>query len=216
MREHDALSTCHNPLVVGVTGAAGSGKSTVTGMLAALGAQTVDADAVVRWAYRDPGLLQKIARRFGVDAVEPDGSGVCRERLAEIVFPDPKARADLEAMVHPAVLAQMSQTIEEYRKDPCRAPMLALEIPLLYETGADAMVDAVIVAMAPPDVCARRLEQRGWSPERIRNVQASQMPVSEKAARADYIIDASGSLDDAARQVADLWNRLTSSVAHVE
>jgi dephospho-CoA kinase len=94
--------------------------------------------------------------------------------------------------------------------------MLALEIPLLYETGADAMVDAVIVAMAPPDVCARRLEQRGWSPERIRNVQASQMPVSEKAARADYIIDASGSLDDAARQVADLWNRLTSSVAHVE
>lgn len=216
MREHDTVSICHIPLVVGVTGAAGSGKSTVTGMLAALGAQTADADAIVRWAYRDARLQQEIARRFGADMVEPDGSGVRRERLADIVFSDAAARADLEAMVHPVVLAHMAGLIEEYRKDPCRAPMLALEIPLLYETGADAMVDAVIVAMAPPEVCARRLEERGWSPERIRSVQGSQMPIAEKAGRADYVIDASGAREETALQVADLWNRLTSSAGGVE
>jgi dephospho-CoA kinase len=215
MGEHNGSSPRHRPLVVGVTGAAGSGKSTVTAMLAALGAQTADADALVRWAYADSALRAALAERFGSNVIAEDGS-VARARLADIVFSDGEARADLEAMVHPAVLAQMTGMIEEYRQDSLRAPMLALEIPLLYEAGADSMVDRVLVVAAPADVCALRLRERGWDDQRIAAVAAAQMPLEEKVLRADEIVDASGSREETARQVEALWDRVMAAKSRPE
>lgn len=194
-------------LVLGVTGAAGSGKSTVTQMLASLGAQTIDADALVRWAYNDGAFRARVVARFG-DGILDAGGGVDRGKLAAIVFGNPEALADLERLVHPAVLDQMAESIETYRAEPDRAPVLALEVPLLFEAGAETMVDRVLTVTASSETRARRLAERGWSADRIAAVDGSQMPLSEKAARADYVVDADGTIDDAASHVDALWRRI--------
>lgn len=199
----------HTPLVLGVTGAAGSGKSTVTHLLATLGAQTADADAIVRWAYNDPAFREKVAERFGPGVLDASGA-VDRARLAEVVFADEAALDDLECLVHPAVLDQLADLIESYRADPNRAPMLALEIPLLYEVGAERLVDAVLVVTARPEALDQRLRARGWDAERIAAVRAAQMPLSEKAARADHVLDASGDVTHTAGDVSALWERLVA------
>jgi dephospho-CoA kinase len=207
MREQNDPTVSHRPLVVGVTGGAGSGKSTVTRFLGALGAQTADADAIVRWTYLDPDFRRKLVDRFGPDALREDGS-VNRDRLASVIFSDQAARRDLEALVHPAVLDCLERMIEEYRAEPERGPMLVLEIPLLFEAGAERLVDRVVVVTAPQQVREERLARRGWSPERIAGVLRSQMPLQEKAARADYVVEAHGPLDGTGERVEALWHRL--------
>ena len=194
-------------LVLGVTGAAGSGKSTVTHMLALLGAQTIDADALVRWAYNDAAFRAKVVGRFGVGILDVHG-GIDRGKLAEIVFQNTESLADLERLVHPAVLDQMAESIETYRAEPDREPVLALEVPLLFEAGAEAMVDRVLTVTAGEETRTRRLAQRGWDAKRIAAVDRSQMPLAEKVSRADYIIDADGSLEDTATRVEALWRRI--------
>lgn len=205
--EQTGNSHGHTPLIIGVTGAAGSGKSTVTHLLATLGAQTADADAIVRWTYNDPAFRRAIGERFGSEALDATGA-VDRARLAEIAFADETALDDLECLVHPAVLDQLTDLIEEYREDSNRAPMLALEIPLLYEVGADRLVDVVLVVTAPPDTLEARLKARGWTDERIVAVREAQMPLEEKVERADYVVDASGDVSRTAAQVGALWDRL--------
>ncbi|HEY3413871.1 MAG TPA: dephospho-CoA kinase [Armatimonadota bacterium] len=194
-------------LVLGVTGAAGSGKSTVTQMLSSLGAQTIDADALVRWAYNDSAFRGRVVARFG-DGILDCRGGVDRGKLADIVFQNPEALADLEGLVHPAVLDQMAESIEMYRAEPERAPVLAVEVPLLFEAGADTMVDRVLTVTVGPETRARRLAERGWDAERIAAVDRSQMPLSEKAARADYVVETDGTLEDTAARVEALWRRM--------
>jgi dephospho-CoA kinase len=203
-----AGETEHKPLVVGVTGSAGSGKSTVTRLLAALGAQTADSDALVRWAYKDPEFRDEVAGRFGAEVLGADGE-INRAALAEIVFSDAEAREDLECMVHPAILNQLADLIEAYRAEKGRGPMLALEIPLLYEVGADKMVDRTLVVSARPEVTRRRLEERGWDAARIAGVEEAQLPLAEKVSRADDVVDASGDVSTTAEEVTALWERLT-------
>ncbi len=198
----------HNPLVIGVTGGPGSGKSTVTRILAALGAQTADADAMVRWTYSDPEFKKAVVERFGTGILDSEGR-IDRRELAALVFHDEAALDDLEGLVHPAVLHQMSEMVEAYRKDSERAPMLALEVPLLYETGAEGMVDRVLVVRARPEEIRRRLIERGWSEERIAAVERSQMPPEEKASRADDVVDTDGSVEETVERVERLWLHLT-------
>lgn len=210
MQEQNSGEHGPKPLVVGVTGAAGSGKSTVTRLLAALGAQTADADALVRWTYQDRRFQEALIRRFGRDVLNAEG-GVNRSALAGVVFQDPDALADLEALVHPAVLSQIADLVQAYRRDPERAPILALEIPLLYETGAEAMVDRVLAVTASESVRTERLRQRGWDDERIRAVEQAQMPLAEKAARADDVLNTDVSLEETACQVEQYWDRVVAA-----
>ncbi len=197
----------HTPVVLGVTGGPGTGKSTVTHMLAAMGAQTADADALVRWAYNDRAFRRALADRFGPDILD-EGGGIDRKALADIVFQDDIALEDLERMVHPAVLIQMAELAHQYQTDSERAPMLALEIPLLYETGADKMMDRVLVVSALPETIEKRLRARGWSDDRIASVLRSQWPLEEKVARADDVIATDGAIEETVQQVEELWNRL--------
>jgi dephospho-CoA kinase len=190
--------------VLGITGGAAAGKSTVLRLLGTLGAQTVDADTLVRWAYLQEPFREAVRERFGDDVFRSDGS-IDREALAAIVFNDPAARTDLEGIVHPAVLDQMLETAEEYRAEPERAPVLALEIPLLYEVGAEKLVDAVLVVTAPEEVRRQRLRDRGWDDDRIDAVFRAQMPEAEKIKRADLLLDGSGDPAKAAAQVEALW-----------
>ncbi len=172
--------------ILGLTGSIGMGKSTAAGMLLRLGVPVHDADAAVhRLLVADPAVRAEIAARFpGV----VDGETVDRQALGALVFADPEARQDLEAILHPRVRAAAKRFLRQQAM--ARTPLVVLDIPLLYETGGEANVDAVLVVTAPEFLQAQRVLSRpGMSAERFSGILASQVPDSEKRRRADYVVE---------------------------
>ena len=191
------------PFLLGLTGSIGMGKSTVAAMFADLGVPVFDADAEVR-AMQGPGgaLVEKIEAAFpGTTGPE----GVIREEVAAAVFDDRDALARLEAIVHPAVREARAAFLLEH----AGAPLVVLDVPLLYETGGEREMDAVVVVSAPPRVQrARVLARPGMTPERFAQVLALQLPDSEKRARATHVIDTGASLEETRAAVAALVEKL--------
>lgn len=195
-------------LVVGLTGGIGSGKSTVAGLLAAKGAAVVDADRLARdvVAPGTPGLADVMAR-FGPAVVAGDGS-LDRAALAQVVFGDPVALADLNAIVHPLVRAGIDQRLVELRASG--PAVVVLEIPLLVESGRSYGAAAVIVVDCPPEVALRRLVQgRGMDEADARRRMAAQISRVERLAAADIVIDNSGPLEALAAEVDRVWEAIT-------
>ncbi|MBY6275977.1 dephospho-CoA kinase [Symbiobacterium thermophilum] len=190
--------------IIGLTGSIASGKSTVSAMLRELGAAVIDADAIVHHLQR-PGtpVFESIVREFGPGVVRPDGS-LDRQALGRIVFADPGRRRALEAIVHPAVRAEIWRQVEQYRREG--RPAVVLDVPLLYESGWDRQVDEVWVVWVDAETQKARLIARsGLSPEEAEARIAAQMSLDEKARRADRIIDNRGSLDRTRAQVEAAW-----------
>lgn len=192
--------------VVGLTGGIGSGKSTVSTMLAARGAVVVDADLLAREvvAPGTPGH-RAVVDRFGRGVLAADGS-LDRRALAEVVFEDPAALADLNAIVHPPVRAAIADRLVELAGSDA---VVVLAIPLLVESGRSYGESAVIVVDCPEDVAVRRLvEGRGMNEADVRRRIAAQASRAERLAVADIVIDNSGSPDDLRNQVDAAWSRL--------
>jgi dephospho-CoA kinase len=179
-----------------LTGSIGMGKSTVAQMFAERGIPVFDADATVRRLQGQGGaLVARIEQRF--PATTRDGA-VDREALAAAVLGKPSELSALEAMVHPAVHHERTRFIAEHGA----AAALLFDIPLLFETGGDAVFDKVIVVSAPEDVQRDRVLARpGMTTDKLDHILARQMPDAEKRARADYVIDTSISLAETAAQV---------------
>ena len=195
-------------LRVGLTGGIGSGKSEVSRRLAALGAVILDADVAAREvvAPGEPGLA-RIAETFGPDVIGPDGA-LNRAQLAAIVFADPALRAKLDAIVHPLVIEWMRAAERAAVEAAGDQPGLVVvhDVPLLAENGRTGRFDVVIVVDVPPDFQVERLAgQRGMPPDQARARMAAQASREQRLAVADIVIDNSGSLDDLARRVADVW-----------
>ena len=187
---------------VGLTGAIGSGKSTVARLLAARGAVVLDADAATRELQR-PGqpVHRRIVERFGPAVVDRRGE-LDRRALAEIAFADPAALADLEALVHPEVRAVLDRRLGEAAGPGVVA---VLDVPLLLESGHYA-VDGVVVVDCPPEVALRRLvAQRGMSEEDARARLGRQLAREERLAAADVVVDNAGPLEALEPQVAAVW-----------
>jgi dephospho-CoA kinase len=184
---------------IALTGSIGMGKSTVAALFAAAGIPVFDADAEVRRLQgRGGALVEAIAGRFpgGVR----DGA-VDREALAALVLGKPEELAALEAIVHPAVQSAREKFIESHTDSPA----LLFEIPLLYETGAEAGFDMVIVVSAPAAVQrARVLARPGMSEPKLAAILARQVPDEEKRARADFVIDTGGDMSSTEAQVRDI------------
>src|SRR5690606_17159930 len=190
-------------LVIGLTGGIGSGKSTVSAMLAERGAVVVDADAIVR-ELQQPGtpVFDAMVERFGREIVAADGT-LDRAAVADRVFDDPAALADLNAIVHPAVGAEIARRLEELA--PTDA-VVVLDVPLLVESKNPYPVAGLLVVDVDPEVAVRRLvEHRGMREADVRARMARQASREERLARADHVIDNSGTLDDLARQVDEAW-----------
>jgi dephospho-CoA kinase len=174
--------------VVGLTGGIASGKSTLAAEVRALGVPVVDADAVARQVVA-PGTpaLAEVAATFGPEVLG-EGGALDRARLAALVFRDPEARRRLEAITHPAVRAA---TTAELARLAAEGHALALyDVPLLYEVGLQATLDAVIVVWVPREVQFERLRARdGLAPEEAEARLAAQLPLDEKAERADVVVD---------------------------
>jgi dephospho-CoA kinase len=191
--------------VLGLTGGIGSGKSMVASMLTQLGADVIDADRIAREVV-EPGqpALKEIATAFGTDILLPDGR-LDRGKLARIIFADPVARGTLNAITHPRIRERMDAEISARRS---RAGVLVVDIPLLYENDRTRAVETVIVVWVDPKTQLRRLQERdGLSVEEARQRIAAQMPLDEKRAGADVVIDNSGSREKTRRQVEAVYRR---------
>ena len=187
------------PLVLGLTGSIGMGKSAVAAMFAAAGVPVFDADAEVRTLQGPMGaLLAPIEAAFPGSTAD---EGVLREVLGTQVFADPEALARLEAIVHPAVGEKRARFLARHQDKP----LVVFDIPLLFEKGGHTAVDRIAVVSAPPDVQrARVLARPGMTPEKFAAILALQTPDVEKRKRADYVIDTGTSLDETEREVRRL------------
>ena len=184
---------------VALTGGIATGKSTVLRLLAARGVPVIDADVLAREAV-SPGSagLRAVIDRFGPDILDPSGA-LDRRALGAIVFDDPAARADLEAIVHPAVYAAIARW---FTGRPPPTPVAVADIPLLFETGRQGDFDAVVVAACPPDQqIARVVARDGISEAAARARIAAQWPIDEKVARADFVIWTTGTKAETGQQV---------------
>ncbi|MEC4684384.1 MAG: dephospho-CoA kinase [Nitrospirota bacterium] len=191
-------------MLVGLTGCFGCGKSTVLKLFEELGATVLSADSIVHDLLKRSEVRNSIVEMFGPDILVK--GEIVRKKLSEKVFSDETKRKKLEKLLHPLVL----ETIEQNYKKAANLTsnteiIMVVEIPLLFETGFDKGVDAVVVVRAEADVVRERLRRKGFSDEEIRVRAAAQLPVDEKASRADYVIDNTGSLDDTERQVRRVW-----------
>jgi dephospho-CoA kinase len=190
-------------LVIGLTGGIGSGKSTVSALLAEKGAVVVDADAIVR-EVQQPGtpVFEAMVERFGAGIVAGDGS-LDRAAVADMVFGDPGALAELNAMVHPAVGAEIARRMETLAATD---DVVVLDVPLLVESKNAYPVAGLLVVDVDPEVAVERLvEHRAMREADVRARMARQASREERLARADRVIDNSGSADDLRDQVDAAW-----------
>ena len=192
-------------LLVGLTGGIGSGKSTVARMLAARGAVVIDADVLARQAV-EPGTsgLDAVVARFGDSLLGPDGS-LDRHALASIVFADDVARDDLEAIVHPTVRRAIAEGVAAHAHTD---DVVVVDSPLLIETGAHEGFPVVVVVAASADARVARLVERGMAEDDVRARMAAQMPLEEKMAVADEVVDNDGTEIDLEERVERLWSEL--------
>jgi len=198
-------------LRVGLTGGIGSGKSTVAARLAQLGAVVIDSDLLAREVVvvGSPGLA-RIVERFGPEVLGPDGA-LDRPRLGKLVFGDPAALADLNAIVHPLVRARSEARSAEAVAGGAVA--VVHDIPLLVENQLAAGFDKVIVVEAPLQTRLQRLAGRGLDIETARARIAAQATDEQRRGVADIVLDNSGSVAELIAQADAAWARLVSAPA---
>jgi dephospho-CoA kinase len=190
-------------LVIGLTGGIGSGKSTVSALLAAKGAVVVDADAIVRDVQR-PGTptFEAMVERFGPGIVAADGT-LDRAAVADLVFTDGDALEALNKIVHPAVGKEIADRMAALADTD---EVVILDVPLLVESRNAYPVAGLLVVDVEPEVALGRLvEHRGMREGDVRARMARQATREERLARADRVIDNSGTPDDLAKQVDEAW-----------
>ena len=193
---------------VALTGGIATGKSYVRAEFERLGVPTIDNDVLAREAVA-PGTagLAAVVARFGPGVLDASGA-LDRHALADVVFTDPAARKDLEAIIHPAVRAATERFFTSL--DPARHDFAIADIPLLYEVGRDTDFDIVIVTACEPATQLRRVMERDGATEtEARQRLAAQLPIEEKLRRADYVIRTDGTFEQTAAQVRTTFEALS-------
>lgn len=195
--------------IIGLTGSFGSGKTTVAEMFRRAGAKIIDADAIAREVVA-PGspALKEIVQLVGPQVIGPDGR-LDRSALADGIFSDERLRRQVNAIIHPRVREIELRQLEKWRDEP----LVVLCVPLLLENRMEHLVDYIVVVTVDETTRFERLKRRdGLSDQQIRARLAAQMPQQEKVARADFVIDNSGSLEQTERQVHELVKKLAPDV----
>jgi dephospho-CoA kinase len=190
---------------VGLTGGVASGKSTVSRMLAELGAVVIDADLLAREVVgRGTDGLEEVVSAFGSQVLTPAGD-LDRPALGARVFADETRRRDLEAIIHPRVRARAA----EIEASAPEGSLIVHDIPLLAETGQGAAFDAVVVVDVPSELQVERMvRERGWTQAEANSRIAAQASSEERRAIATYVIENTGTIEDLRRRVAEVFARL--------
>ncbi len=190
-------------MILGLTGGIATGKSTVTGMLRERGIPVIDADQIAREVV-EPGkpAYEAIVRHFGKDILLEDGQ-IDRKGLGEIVFSDESERQKLNAIVHPEVRRVMREEAEAAEANG--ADIVFMDIPLLFESKLQHMVEKIVVVYAPGDMqLARMMERDELEEEQAQKRLRAQFPIDQKKLEADFLIDNSFSREETERQVEAL------------
>ena len=191
--------------IIGLTGGIACGKSTVSKALRALGACIIDADALAHeLSQPNQALFNAYVQRFGM-AIVTAGGTLDRAAIARLIFTDPTMRAEVEQISHPLIRRAVEERLRMAEKEQKRAAVL--DVPLLFEAGWDALADEVWVVALPPEEQLTRLLARDktMSEGEARARIAAQMPLAEKCARADVVIDNSGTKEETRDYVGRLW-----------
>lgn len=191
-------------VVLGLTGSVAMGKSTLAKQCKALRALVFDADAYVHELLAsDAWVIQQI--EFAFSGVVKEGV-VNRSQLGKQVFSDPDAMDDLEAILHPVVRDAEIQFLLRAQRNGVK--IAVLDIPLLFETGADGLCDYTLVVTAPPMIQAQRMHKRGINNQRLKQILSRQMPDSEKRLRADFVIPTSMGKGYSFRMLQDIFRKI--------
>lgn len=193
-------------LVIGITGGVGTGKSTVSSILAELGSEVIYTDRLAHQLIRPDGpAYAQLLSAFGSGILARDGS-IDRHRLAQLAFAGREEADRINSIVHPLVVAVVEARLEELARAATKPSALVLDVPLLYESGLDRLCDLVWVVDAQPAVRSRRVAKRdGAAASGMLAREAWQMPMAEKIRRADAVIDNSGCRQTTRAQVERLW-----------
>jgi dephospho-CoA kinase len=196
-------------LRVALTGGIATGKSHVLEQCRRHGLACLDADELAHGVTAaETEATAAIAARFGAEVLAPDGS-VDRSKLGPVVFADPAALRDLDAIVHPAVYRAIGAALRGFER--LGYPMVVVAVPLLYESGHEKDFDRVIVTACAIDTQRARLRARGLSETAAEQRIAAQWPTEEKAARADFVIRTDGTLEETDNQLAGVLASLRPS-----
>ncbi|MEX1223037.1 MAG: dephospho-CoA kinase [Pirellulales bacterium] len=198
--------------VIGIVGGVASGKSFVAGCLARLGARHLDADRTGHEVLREPEVKAQARHRWGETIFDSKGE-IDRKKLAEIVFGDGisarRERIYLEQLVHPRIRQRLESEIEAARAE--QRPAVVLDAALLLESDWSTLCDSILFVYAPEALRASRAAERGWTSTDWRRRESSQMPVAEKQAQSQAVIDNAGSAEETERQVRAYWDSLFAS-----
>jgi len=194
-------------LKVALTGGIATGKSYVLDQFRRRGVPCLDADELAHGVTAaGTEATAAIVERFGAEMLAADGS-IDRRKLGPIVFADPSARRDLEAIVHPAVYRAIQAGLRGFELVGDGA-VAVVDVPLLFETGAEEKFDRVIVVACSPETQVARLRERGLGEEAARQRLAAQWPSEKKVARADFVVNTDGTFDDTNRQIDEIYRAL--------
>lgn len=197
--------------VIGLTGGIASGKSTVSDILAGLGASIIDADLLSREVTL-PGSegLKQVREAFGDKVIAPDGT-LDRHALGSVIFRDEAARQRLNGIIHPLVIGLTEKKLRELQgraREQTRPLLAIIDAPLLIEAGVDAICDELWVVAVSKETQAKRLMKReGYTPDEALSRIEAQMPLAEKKKRATSIIDNEGTVDQTRQRVLELWEK---------
>jgi len=193
--------------IIGLTGSIAMGKSHTARIFEEEGIPVFDADAVVHALYQPGGKAVDIVRNLSPQSVV--GNAVDRVRLSAEIMNDEGLLKRLEAAIHPLVREEQAQFIERERRK--KTPLVLVDVPLLFETGRENEFDSIIVVSAPPAIQRQRaLARPGMTPEKLNLILSRQMPDREKRARADFVVDTTGSDELARSQVKRIVNQLSA------
>ncbi len=194
-------------MIVGLTGGIATGKSTVSKMFKELGAHVVDFDALAREVVKPHRKAWKeIVEYFGKEILNSDLT-LNRQKLGELVFNAPEKLKKLNEIIHPEVFQEDKKITEQILSENPRA-LIIKDIPLLTETGAQKMVEKVIVVYASPQTQLQRMLERGFSQNEARARINAQDPLSEKLKLADFVINNDGPLEETKKQVVEIYQKL--------
>ncbi len=196
-------------ILIGLTGNAGAGKSTVARMFEELGFTVIDADKEAHKVLTHPKVVEFLRKNLP-EAIKEDGT-IDRGVLGEKVFTDPDFKEKFEKVIRPLVLEQIKGSIEK-----SAARVIMVDAALLFEYGVADAFDTIIVVWAPEEELVRRLVKRGVPEERARAILAAQMPQEEKVKRADFVIRNYGSIEDVRKQVEQVAQVIMRKIEEVE